>query len=107
MTTKKYNSIFLFALLTIALALVGWPVAPSSAPVQAANLGPLPNVTQIAAGYEHTCALTTTGGVKCWGNNYDGQLGIGNPDVYKKTIPVDVIGLNSNVVALSAGEDHT
>jgi alpha-tubulin suppressor-like RCC1 family protein len=27
-------------------------------------------VRQIAAGYEHTCALLESGAVRCWGNNY-------------------------------------
>lgn len=31
----------------------------------------------IAAGYEHTCALSTEGRAYCWGNNENGQLGNG------------------------------
>jgi len=35
-------------------------------------------VRQIAAGGDHTCALLTTGAVRCWGLNDYGQLGYGN-----------------------------
>ncbi|MBN9681566.1 RTX toxin [Corallococcus sp. NCSPR001] len=34
--------------------------------------------TKLAAGGNHTCALMHTGKVRCWGNNYFGQLGYGN-----------------------------
>jgi cysteine-rich repeat protein len=35
-------------------------------------------VTSIAAGYEHTCALLEDATVKCWGQNYNGELGLGD-----------------------------
>ena len=34
--------------------------------------------TTIALGRSHTCVIVAGGGVKCWGLNDDGQLGIGN-----------------------------
>ena len=45
----------------------------------------------ITAGAHHTCVITVDAGVKCWGGNWVGQLGIGsNSDAWT---PVDVAGV--------------
>ncbi|WP_437576858.1 hypothetical protein [Sorangium sp. So ce887] len=76
-----------------ARALKMWGVGPlghgegglSSQPVDV----PLDGVAQLAVGYYHTCALRTTGEVLCWGENTQGQLGVGL-EVEEQLSPVAV-----------------
>jgi len=61
-----------------------------------ASAGDVPvggNVTQIAAGNSHTCAVLSTGAVRCWGWAYLGRLGYGNPN-----------DIGDNETAASAGD---
>jgi alpha-tubulin suppressor-like RCC1 family protein len=71
-------------------------------PTEVPGLGA--GVKAISAGGEHTCALLSGGGVKCWGRNDDNQLG--NNSFTESVVPVDVQGLGG-VSAISAGTQHT
>ena len=81
----------------------------------------LSNVKQIAASDSHTCALLTSGLMKCWGENWNQQLGNGgdtqNTGPYA-VAPVDVLwpyngqfvrGDQAGIIvyAIGLGSEHT
>jgi alpha-tubulin suppressor-like RCC1 family protein len=64
-------------------------------------------IKSIAAGNLHTCAITSKGSVKCWGDNQGGALGNGMYKYGGQLTPVDVTGLTSGVISISATYDRT
>lgn len=58
----------------------------------------------IATNGYHTCALTTAGGVRCWGEYYYGQLGDDTQTNRKLPSTSDVL---TGVQAIALGLDHT
>lgn len=46
-------------------------------------------VASVSAGAYHTCAVTTSGGLKCWGDDSQGQLG-NDAALTNQPTPVDV-----------------
>jgi alpha-tubulin suppressor-like RCC1 family protein len=77
--------------------------SPQSRPVDVVGL--TSGVKSISVGIVGACALTEAGGLKCWGDNGDGQLGDGTK--IHRNAPVDVVGLDSGVAAVAVGESHT
>ena len=67
----------------------GYSDSGSAVPVAVSGIS---NATQITAGYEHTCALLTSGSVDCWGINEEGALGDGTTS-YDSAVPVVVSGI--------------
>lgn len=67
-------------------------------------IGLTSGVKAIAAGGHHTCALTGSGEVRCWGRNNYGQIGDGT--TYLRTQPVPV-RLPAQASSVTAGYAHT
>ena len=66
---------------------------------------PIVGVAEITAGFEHSCARFTTGGLVCWGANVSGQLG--NTTLIDSWVATAVSGASSDVSQVSAGFAHT
>jgi len=78
-------------------------------------IGLTSSVSAVSVGSTHACALLSTGGVQCWGDNQfsalgDPSLGTVNSNYTNQTfsnVPVQVSGLNSGVTAIAAGETYS
>ena len=62
-------------------------------------------LTQISAGYEHTCGLDAAGAAYCWGLNSYGQLGDGSTSSTSAPVAVDVSGVlaGKTLIQITAG----
>src|SRR5262249_779756 len=83
-----------FLITTSALWNVGSAAAIDRQPL-------LGGIKQISTGLSHSCALTNTGALKCWGRNSEGQLGDGTKTI--RLAPVDVSGLTGGVTQIATG----
>ena len=80
----------------------------------AVDLGTGRTATSISAGSVHTCALLDNGQVKCWGNNAQGRLGLGdanargdNAGEMGDSLPAVSLGTGRTAVAIAAAGSHT
>lgn len=64
----------------------------------------IPGQSFISAGFAHTCGILNSNAAMCWGENEDGQLGVGNRT--STDVPATVSG-GHQFTALSAGYRHT
>jgi len=79
-------------------------VARELAPVTVSGLPS--SVSAITAGVFHTCAITSAGAARCWGQNSDGQLG--NGSTVESHTPVPVTGFETGgAIAIAAGDGHS
>ena len=64
-------------------------------------------VSAVAVGASHSCAVTVNGGVACWGSGARGQLGDGiSGKDYHRAMAAPVVGI-SGAVGVRAGGDTT
>nr|WP_255216009.1 DUF4215 domain-containing protein [Pseudenhygromyxa sp. WMMC2535] len=63
----------------------------------------------VAAGDEHTCAITADGQLYCWGFNLSGQLGLGHTDDIGDDEPPTegLVALDDSVAQVAVGNHHT
>ncbi len=86
-------------------------IGDDETPASAGNVDVGRPVRQIAAGAAHTCALLTTGTVRCWGSGGNGRLGyangsfIGDDETPKSAGDVDIGGPVQQIAV--AGGFHT
>lgn len=76
------------------------------------DLGQTTQVLSLSTGNAHACVLFATGLIKCWGDNANGQLGLGDtnprgdePGELGASLPT--VPLPDLAVQVSAGQDHT
>jgi alpha-tubulin suppressor-like RCC1 family protein len=60
----------------------------------------------VATGWDHACAIETTGGTLCWGDNYYGQLGLNTKGTIEST-PKAVQSGTTQFESITAGHSHT
>ncbi len=65
---------------------------------------------EVAIGFTHSCVRFRSGGVRCWGSNQFGQLGLGHTDSIGDDEPVssvENVNLGGPAISVSAGDHHT
>lgn len=83
---------------------------PSPSPAAAGDLNLGGDAVNIAAGLFHTCALLSTGAVRCWGLSANGRLGYPKgKDIGGTTEPASAgdVPVGGRVIDIAAGSYHT
>ncbi len=68
----------------------------------------------LSSGSVHACAVFAAGNLKCWGNNENGRLGLGDsknrgdePNEMGSALPFVELGAGQHVVSLAVGGSHS
>jgi cysteine-rich repeat protein len=85
-------------------------IGDNELPLSAGDVNIGDTVTQISTGNFHTCALLSSGRVRCWGSGGFGQLGYGNiNDIGDNETPSSAgdVNIGGNIVQISTGVRHS
>jgi len=82
----------------------GIPTFTNTPPADPLNLGA--DATDICVGMHHSCAVLSDGGVKCWGKNGYGELGMPKTTSYS-TVPANSINMGGSATQISCGDAYT
>ncbi|ACO65801.1 predicted protein [Micromonas commoda] len=79
----------------------GTSTVPTSTVPIALDIGSGRTALNITTGHSHACVLLDDRSVKCWGDNTEGQVGNGGPNVISTPTAIDVggAGVVSNITA--------
>ena len=89
------------------------PVSLGAGAVALTTSTDLATTTGFTGDAGHTCAILAGGGVECWGDNDDGQLGYNNPGTDVGSLPTLLpstqgpVSLGAGATAISAGGSDT
>ncbi len=103
---RTWKLLFLSSVLLAATAAV--LLASSSSRDASAN--PMGGLVAVAAAEDHTCAITDSGAVRCWGSNRAGQLGNGRAVGSRsrdEAFPSAPVQLDGVVRKLGPGTSHS
>jgi alpha-tubulin suppressor-like RCC1 family protein len=82
----------------------GIPSNTNTPPADPLNLGA--DATDICVGMYHSCAVLSDGGVKCWGWNRYGELGMPKTTSYS-IVPENSINMGGSATQISCGDSYT
>ena len=100
----------------VRLVLATWSLAVGAlmvgvlGPATPAAAGPAPTVSQVSAGGDHTCALSTDNRIFCWGDNAQGALGDGSNSEEYTPVQVPTSGTplaGKTIASVTAGGDSS
>src|SRR5262249_27938001 len=82
------------------------PAAMGPFPFTPAQVAGITDATRVCTGAAHACAITATGGVRCWGDNSVGAVGL---DMGTKSYPAPSAAVPgvTGAISLACGNNHT